>query len=223
LTTLLSTKKLKPILKEKLLDNDLILIERKFIKIKKIHFAAKTLNEFVIFTSKNAVKSVLKNSFESQIIGKKIFCVGKKTKEFLEKNHFIVQENAKNALDLSCKIIENYNHHSFTFFSGNIRSNILPDLLNKNNIDLNEVVVYETTLIPKKITQNRDAILFYSPSAVESYFLQNQITNETCFCIGTTTAKALATKLRDETKNIIIASQPTVEDVISEVLKYYNK
>ncbi len=38
-----------------------------------------------------------------------------------------------------------------------------------------------------------------------------------CFCIGTTTAKALEHK----TKNILIASHPTVENVIEQALEYY--
>jgi uroporphyrinogen-III synthase len=41
--------------------------------------------------------------------------------------------------------------------------------------------------------------------------------NKTCFCIGTTTAKALEKR----TENIVIAPQPTIENVITEVIKYY--
>jgi uroporphyrinogen-III synthase len=111
----------------------------------------------------------------------------------------------------------NYKNHSFTFFSGNIRKNTLPDLLNENYINWNEVVVYETTLNPKVITEKIDGILFFSPSAVKSYLKENKLENETCFCIGTTTAKALENK----TKNIKTASKPLVENVVKEVIKYY--
>ena len=139
-------------------------------------------------------------------------------KQFLEKHHCLVQENADYASDLGLLIKEKYATHSFTFLSGNIRRNTLPDLLNENNIKWNEAVVYETTLNPKKVTENIDGILFFSPSAIESYLIENKLENETCFCIGTTTAKALENK----TKNIKIASQPIVESVIDEVIKYYN-
>ena len=43
----------------------------------------------------------------------------------------------------------------------------------------------------------------------------NKIKNEICFCIGETTAEALE---KNKIKNIIVASQPSIEDVIEEVL-----
>ena len=47
----------------------------------------------------------------------------------------------------------------------------------------------------------------------------NKIKNEICFCIGKTTASALEA---NKIKNIIIAEQPTIEDVIEEIIEYYN-
>jgi uroporphyrinogen-III synthase len=47
----------------------------------------------------------------------------------------------------------------------------------------------------------------------------NSIKDETCFCIGETTAEALENK---KIKNIIIADKPSVENVIDEVVEYYN-
>ncbi|MFT5753305.1 MAG: uroporphyrinogen-III synthase [Flavobacterium sp.] len=215
--TILSTKKLKKSEIKKLTDANFNVIEKKFIKTKTVDFQVKKLNEYVIFTSKNAVKSVLKNPISNQVKDRKIFCVGQKTKHFLEKQNFIIQENADYASDLGLLIKEKYKNHSFTFFSGNRRRNTLPDLLNENSIKWNEAVVYETTLNPKKTTENINGILFFSPSAIESYLIENKIENQTCFCIGTTTAIALENK----TKNIQIASQPLVENVLDEVIKYY--
>jgi uroporphyrinogen-III synthase len=63
-----------------------------------------------------------------------------------------------------------------------------------------------------------NAVLFFSPSAVESYLKENEIDNKICFCIGYTTAETL----KEKTENIIIASQPKIEYVIAEVIKYYN-
>lgn len=204
-------------MRQKLINANFKVIEKNFIKTKKIDFQIDTLNEFVIFTSKNAVKSVLKSHFYDTINLKKIFCVGQKTKQFLEKKNFIVQECVNYAEDLGSEIVKKYQNNSFTFFSGNIRKNTLPDLLNENNIKWNEVVVYETSLKSKKIKTEIDGILFFSPSAVESYLTKNKLENQTCFCIGNTTAKAFENK----TKNIKIAAQPTVENVIEEVIKYY--
>jgi uroporphyrinogen-III synthase len=218
LITILSTKKLGNSVSQKLMDADFNVVEKNFIKIKRIDFQIDTLNKFVIFTSKNAVKSILKSEFSNQLKTKKIFCVGQKTKQFLEKNDFIVQENADYASRLGQIIKEKYQDKSFSFFSGNLRKDSLPTILNESNIKWNEVVVYKTALNPIKIKKQIDGILFFSPSAVESYLTKNKLENQTCFCIGTTTAKALENK----TKNIKIASQPIVENVIEEVIKYYN-
>lgn len=204
-------------MRQKLINANFKVIEKNFIRTKKIDFQIDTFNEFVIFTSKNAVKSVLKSDFSNSSKLKKIFCVGQKTKQFLEKKNFIVQECVNYAEDLGSEIVKKYPNSSFTFFSGNIRKNTLPDLLNENNIKWNEVKVYETSLKPKKIKTEIDGILFFSPSAVESYLTKNKLESQTCFCIGNTTAKAL----KNKTKNIKIAAQPTVKNVIEEVIKYY--
>ena len=215
--TILSTKKLRKLERRKLSDSGFNVLEKKFINTKSIEFEVKNLNDYVVLTSKNAVKSILKNEFASQVRERKIICVGQKTKELLEKKGFIVEAYADYASDLGVLIVEKYKNYSFTFFSGNIRRNTLPDLFNENNIKWNEVVVYETTLNPKKVTEHLDGILFFSPSAIESYLIKNEINKEMCFCIGTTTANALENK----TKNIKIASPTIVESVIDEVIKYY--
>ena len=217
MTTILATIKLKKAEKAKLIDVNISVIEHKFIKIQKINFTVKTLNEFVVFTSKNSVISVLKNNVATQVKEKQVICVGQKTKQLLEQNGFKVVNYADYADDLGLLIKDKYVNKSFTFFSGNIRRNTLQIVFNENNIKWNEFVVYETTLNPKKIKEQVDGILFFSPSAVKSYLMKNKLENETCFCIGTTTAKAL----EKITKNIKVTSIPTVENVISEVIKYY--
>ena len=217
MTTILNTIKLKKTEKAKLTDAKINVIEHKFIKIQKINFTVKALNEFVVFTSKNSVKSVLKNNIATQVKEKQVICVGQKTKQLLEQKSFKVVDYADYADDLGLLIKDKYVNKSFTFFSGNIRRNTLPYVFNENNIKWNEYVVYETTLNPKKIEEQVDGILFFSPSAIESYLIENEIKNEICFCIGTTTADVL----KNKTKNIKIASPTIVESVIDEVIKYY--
>jgi uroporphyrinogen-III synthase len=93
----------------------------------------------------------------------------------------------------------------------------LPEAFKENGIKFNEIQVYETTLQPQKIKANPEAILFFSPSGVKSYLKHNTIHKQICFCIGDTTAEALS-KI---TKNIIVADQPTIEDVIEDVIHEY--
>ena len=110
-----------------------------------------------------------------------------------------------------------YANESYTFFSGNLRKETLPKALKEAKITFNEIQVYETTLTPQKIKSPVEAILFFSPSGVESYLKENTIKKELCFCIGETTAEALVTK----SKNILIAAQPSVENVIEDVIEEY--
>ena len=218
MTRILSTKKLSKVLKNKLSDAKIELVEKNFIQTKAVVFETPQLNAFLVFTSKEAVKSVLKSDVKN-VHSISCFCVGSKTRNFLEKKGFIVLESADYAEELIQIIESKYKTNSFTFFCGNIRRNTIPDFFQQNKIAYNEIVVYETKLKRHQIKEPFDGVLFYSPSGVNSFSEKNSLENKTCFCIGTTTAKALENK----TNNIIIASQPTVENVITEVIKYYKR
>ena len=218
MTRILSTKKLSKALKNKLSDAKIELVEKNFIQTKSIDFETPQLNDYLIFTSKEAVKSVLKSETKN-VLSKSCLCVGSKTRSFLEKKGFTVLESADYAEELIQIIESKYKTNSFTFFCGNIRRNTIPAFFQQNKIAYNEIVVYETKLKPHQIKESFDGVLFYSPSGVNSFLENNTLGNKTCFCIGTTTAKALENK----TKNIIIASQPTVENVINEVIHYYKR
>lgn len=217
--SILSTKKLTLTQKKKFENSELNLVDKNFIKIKKIAFQLDPLNDICIFTSKNAVKSVLKNNSVQLIKTKECICVGIKTKQKLEKKGFKVIEYTNYADELAEKIKTNYLTNSFTFFSGSLRKNTLPDFFKENNIKYNEIRTYETVLSPKKTIHFFDGILFFSPSGVESFTQKNAIENQICFCIGTTTAKAL----KNKTNNIKIAPEQTIESVIKEVTKYYKR
>lgn len=218
MTRILSTKKLSKALKNKLSDAKIELVEKNFIQTKAVVFETPQLNAFLVFTSKEAVKSVLKSKTKN-VLSKSCLCVGSKTKSFLEKKGFTVLESADYAEELIQIIESKYKTNSFTFFCGNIRRNTIPDFFQQNKIVYNEIVVYETKLKQHQIKEPFDGVLFYSPSGVNSFLKKNSLENKTCFCIGTTTAKALENKI----ENIIIASQPTVENVITEVIKYYKR
>jgi uroporphyrinogen-III synthase len=215
---ILSTKKLSKALKKKFSDAKIELVEKNFIQTKSVSFKTPQLNNYLIFTSKKAVKSVLKSEV-TNVHSISCLCVGSKTKNFLEKNGFKVIESADYAEELIQIIGAKYKNNSFTFFCGNIRKNTIPNYFQENKIAYNEFVVYETKLKPHKIKKEYEGILFFSPSGVKSFLENNSLDNKTCFCIGTTTAKAL----ENRTKKIVIASQPTVENVITEVIKFYKR
>jgi len=212
---ILSTKKLQPNQKQFLLNAGFSVIEADFISIQDKDFTFSNITGNLIFTSQNAVRAVSDHPDVQQIRRNPVFCVGQKTADLLDTLGFTVQESADNAASLAKIITADYALEKFTFFCGNIRREELPEMLKIANVDFNEIEVYQTGLIRNKINAALDAVLFFSPSGVESYLKDNKIDNKMCFCIGTTTAKAL------ETKNIIIANRPSVENVIIQCINYY--
>jgi uroporphyrinogen-III synthase len=155
---------------------------------------------------------------KSELQQKKVFCVGVKSKTILTDAGFEVVAYADYAEDLAEIISLIYANANYTFFSGNLRKETLPLALEEAGIEFNEIEVYETKLNPHKITKAVDAILFFSPSGVASYLKDNTIKKELCFCIGETTAEALEIA----TKNIIVAPQPSIEELLADVIEEYN-
>lgn len=218
-TRIVSTKILTSHQKQVLADNNFEVAEADFIKIDNKEFELKDINANLIFTSQNAAQSIINHPKSEELKSKNVFCVGLKTKILLSESGFNVIAYTGYASDLAEIITLIYSSESYTFFSGNLRKETLITALAAANIKLNEIQVYETSLTPQKIKTPVECILFFSPSGVESYLSTNVIKKETCFCIGETTAEAL----HKITKKIIIAQNPSVEDVIEDVIKYYKQ
>ena len=218
-TSILSTKTLSSQQRKMFIDSDIDILEEDFIQIENNNFELKNINENLIFSSQNAVLSLMEHRNWEQLKNKSVFCVGIKSKELLEQNGFKVDVYMDYASELAEIITLIYNKETFTFFSGNLRKETLPKALKDAQIKFNEIEVYQTKLVSFKISsaEKFDGILFFSPSGVESYLKDNKIKSETCFCIGETTANAL----EKITKNIIISQIPTIDDVVVEVLEHY--
>ena len=214
LVPILSTKVLSPSQRETLQNNYFSVIEEDFIATKNQNFELQEINSNLIFTSQNAAQSVLLHPKCQELKSKNVFCVGIKTKALLEENGFNVIVYVDYAADLAEIITLIYANESYTFFSGNLRKETLPKALKEAKIKLNEIQVYETSLTQKKIKDAVEAILFFSPSGVESYLMENKLKKEICFCIGETTAAALPNTV----KNIIVANQPSIEEVIEDAI-----
>lgn len=214
---ILSTKKLQPNQKLYLLNAGLSVIEADFIGIEYRNFELHNTASNLIFTSQNGVVGFLQHKASGVFNGSRVFCVGEKTKKLLEHYGFNVAEMAHDAEKLAAILTENYATERFMFFSGSMRRETLPQALNSAGILFTEIQVYDTVLTPLHIQTKCNGLLFFSPSAVESYLKENTITHEACFCIGQTTANAL----KGITDNVIIANTPSVENVIVQVRNYY--
>lgn len=217
--SILSTKTLSGVQRKAVLDANFDLLEQDFIEITNTPFSLQNIQENLIFSSQNAVLSLLEQHGWEGLRTKTAFCVGIKTKELLEQNGFTVDVYMDYASELAEIITLIYSQNSYTFFSGNLRKETLPQALKDAGIVFNEIEVYQTKLAPFKISslENFAGILFFSPSGVESYLKENKLKKEVCFCIGETTAAAL----KGKTKSIVVAEEPTIEDLIIGLIEYY--
>ncbi|MGV3461570.1 MAG: uroporphyrinogen-III synthase [Flavobacterium sp.] len=213
----LSTKRLEPNQRQYLLNGGISVLAADFIDVSYFPFDINRTKESLIFTSRNGFLGFLENKLSGVYTGSDVFCVGSVTATLIERHGFNVIASADDGKALSQIIVNEHAGKSFTFFSGSLRRDVLPDAMKAAGIDFNEIGVYQTVLTPRKINAQLDGILFYSPSGIESYLKQNSITGETCFCIGNTTAAAL----KGITDKIVTATKPSIENVIVQVRNYY--
>jgi len=227
--SILSTKILKPYILQQLVDNDFNIIEHDFIKIEEIknNQFSSLINSHLpnyIFTSKNAVRSFIKQAADSKIkINKKaVFCAlsGETQKALLDEG-FSTTIIADNAGDMAYKISTGKSFKEALFFCGDKRRDELPLILGEAGIKLTEIILYKNIEQPKKIDTSFQAILFFSPSALQSFFKENVLPKTTaCFCIGYTTASAL--KEYKITNKVIVSNYPSQQVMIDVVLNYFN-
>lgn len=216
---LLGTKKLSIYLRDLLIKNKFSLVEHSFIQIKPLSVQIRITNENLIFTSQNAVKIAFSNSKIKPLLeGKKYFCVGEKTKCILEENGQKVTKKAQNSAELAHFLEKNYKNEAFSFLCGKRRRLEIESFFYTNNSNSEVVEIYDTLLTPKTFNSKFDGILFFSPSAVLSFF-QTNLWNPKAhgFCIGKTTASAL----ENYTKNFSIAKEPNEMEVFLSIYNYY--
>lgn len=199
------------------------MIEKKIIDSKKIRAATYDLfnkNITAIFTSKTAVLAIAASDKNMQL--SKIYCIENSTKKTVEQ-YFpmsVIVDSAGNAKDLAKKIID-HSESEVVFFCGNKRLDVLPILLNEAKINLKEFIVYETIITPKKITQQYDAIIFLSPSAVHSFFSKNTTNSSTTFFV---LGKKTVDAIRHFSNNqFIIAHYPDKEIILKKAIDFLHK
>ena len=177
-------------------------------------------NATVVFTSMNAVEAVA-TQLHDALPEWDIYCIGNTT-QILTKKYFpkaTIQADAESALELAEKIIEAKKTDNVIFFCGDNRRDELPEKLTENNIAVTEVEVYNTIQINHTINKIYDGILFFSPSAVESFFKTNTLTPATTiFAIGTTTA---ATAKQFSSNKIIVSDVASKDKLLDKAIQVF--
>ena len=217
--TILSTKKLSASQKKMFQNNTISVTDYNAIEIKSIDFESPKKVGYGIFTSQNAVKAFFSGHNRNTSTIETIFCVGEKTKSILEKNEQKVAKMMKNASELADFIKKTHKNDTFYFFCGNLRREEIPSSLKNEKITLFEVKTYETRLKTFKFDQKWSGILFFSPTGVTSFCMENDIENSAAFCIGKTTSS----EAKKHSSNIFEAEKTTIESVLEKAISTLNK
>ncbi len=226
--TILCTRPLPPILVSEARAQNIYIDELSFIEteaIQSIEVQQEIEQAFlrnlpVVFTSMNAVEAVAYYQEENQPDWE-IYCMGTTTNKLVSK--YFGEEKiagmADDASALATLITEDNPAEEVIFFCGDQRRDELPQILRAHDIDVNEITVYQTIALPHKIDKDYHGILFFSPSAVESFFSNNVLPASTIlFAIGNTTANTI----RKFSNNTIITSNaPGKENLVKKMMDYF--
>lgn len=174
----------------------------------------------VVFTSMNAVEAVATWQ-EGHQPDWSIYCIGIATKNLVAEyfGETSIAGTAPSAAELAELIVEESPADEVIFFCGDQRRGELPTILQQHEIDVNEIVVYQTIEVSHKIEKEYLGILFFSPSAVKSFFKTNKVAEKTIlFAIGNTTAE----EIKKYTGNkIIISDEPGKESLVQKMIEYF--
>lgn len=211
---IVSTKLLPVALRDRIVQNGFGYVEYNAIRITPVAFEMPNPTDYVIFSSQNATKIVLENPHTLQ--QSKLLCVGKQSEKLLiEKGikPLKITQNMAELVDFIEKLPENA---SFLHFCGNRRLPLLATKMSAWQRNFSEVVVYQTLLNPKQLGSTADALLFFSPSGVESHEKSNSIHDSICFCIGNTTASAFT----QNPKEVHVAEKPDAALLVAKAIQY---
>lgn len=169
-----------------------------------------------VFTSANAVGAL---EHLQGFADWKIFCLSGATRVAVTHRfgEDAVAGTAASAKELAEVIIRKGPAGVITFFCGDRRRDELPQMLKAAGLSVHELIVYRTILTPARIEKHYDAIAFFSPTAVESFFSVNTVGPDIpLFAIGTTTAAALNQKCSNP---VLISSSPDEKLLIDQIIK----
>ncbi len=173
----------------------------------------------VVFTSLNGVEAVIAK-LGDKVPSWKIFSMGGSTRDAIE-SHFgadALLDVADNGASLASAILAHGDVQEIHFFCGDQRRDELPDALDQAGIRVNAIEVYRTTATPQRNTDHFDGVMFFSPSAVKSFFSMNEAGPETTvFAIGSTTAAEAV----EHAAHIIVPSRPGRKQLVDAVIEFY--
>lgn len=181
-----------------------------------------SINKNIILTSKTGVNAFLQMAKEWRldINTYHVFCISQSTKELALTSGLKVVSSAPHASAIADEILKHKGINAVTHISSNQRRHELSEKLEAAAIKVQDLIGYRTEFTPKIIHQSYDAILFFSPSAVDSFLSQNELQQAECFCIGNTTGR-YARQIGYQ--NIYVSDTPTEDALVKTIVNHYSK
>jgi uroporphyrinogen-III synthase len=148
-----------------------------------------SIHKNIALTSQSGVEAflMLLNQLQLDRETYRIFCIEQATQQAALQGGLKVQGTAPNATSLADEILKYPDIHCVTHICSNRRRDELSVKLKSKGVEVQDLVAYRTELTPLALNRSYDAIVFFSPSAVDSFLSQNTLLDIPCVCIGKTT------------------------------------
>ena len=225
LTRIISTRKMNEPEKQQASGLGFLIADQDFLSIEYLaddHLAAvvKQAQHAFVFTSQHALRAVMDivSKYQITLNRRDCFCIEGTTMQLAIQYGFNVIGKSGNSASLAAVVLAQH-QQEIIFFSGNLKRDELVNTLTANHVIVHEHVVYHKSLIPLKIQEDYEGIMFFSPSQVDAFSLANKLPQATpAFCIGNTTADHLRKKGH---QNTLVAEQQNTSSLLNKIYEYY--
>lgn len=220
--TILSTRRLQP--------DEAVSLTSAGLKVDHFDFIKRTVtlpvkreivHHNIALTSQMAVEGwiALAGAWQLQLKDYRFFCISGATSKAAQEQNLLIAGTGDNAEMLAEAILLDSSVMEVTFLGGNRRLDILPEKLRGRGVEVNELEVYRTELVPVELIPPFDAVIFFSPSGVESYLKATPYRAAAVFCIGNTTGSYAR---EHGFSNVLVSPKPNMESLIGTILHFYS-
>lgn len=186
------------------------------------NLTAQAISKHVVLTSITGVKSFMQiaKKLNLNITDYTVYCISRGTNEYAVASGLLVKSTAPTASALADEILKDAEVKEVTHVSSNLRRDELSDKLIAARVAVHDVKAYRTEFTPIAIASSYDGIVFFSPSAVDSFLSLNSLEHVPCFCIGKTTGDYAQ---RKGYKDVHLAEAPSEDFLLKTITEYYTK
>ena len=180
------------------------------------------ISKCIVLTSMTGVNSFLQIVKQLNLIVSdySVYCISGATRKYANAFGLTIRATAPTASALADEIIKDAGVKAVTHVCSNIRRDELTARLSNAGVVVNDVIAYRTEFTPILVDQVYDAVVFFSPSAVDSFLTVNSHRQVPAFCIGETTARHAKQKGYFQT---YIPVDPSEEILLQTIIDHYLK